>query len=101
MNRGRPGHIGRLAALYAEVWRKEGFSLYWWSGLFSSTADILVDIGLLFAVYRLTRSTAPTALLVSAEMLPYFLLGVISGAMVAGLPSRNRRALDSGSRTRR
>ena len=98
MNRGRPGHIGRLAALYAEVWRKEGFSLYWWSGLFSSTADILVDIGLLFAVYRLTRSTAPTALLVSAEMLPYFLLGVISGAMVAGLPKFRIVGLVNGAK---
>jgi len=64
------------------VLRRRDFALLWFGGLISMTGDWLLLAALPFYVYSRTGSTIATALIITAELLPNFLLTTFAGVYV-------------------
>jgi MFS family permease len=64
------------------VLRRRDFALLWFGGLISMTGDWLLLAALPFYVYSRTGSTIATALIITAELVPNFLLTTFAGVYV-------------------
>ena len=64
------------------VLRRRDFALLWFGGLISMTGDWLLLAALPFYVYSRTSSTVATALIITAELVPNFLLTTFAGVYV-------------------
>ena len=64
------------------VLRRRDFALLWVGGLISMTGDWLLLAALPFYVYTRTGSTIATALIITAELVPNFLLTTFAGVYV-------------------
>ena len=64
------------------VLRRRDFALLWLGGLISMTGDWLLLAALPFYVYSRTGSTIATALIITAELVPNFLLTTFAGVYV-------------------
>jgi MFS family permease len=64
------------------VLRRRDFALLWFGGLISMTGDWLLLAALPFHVYSETGSTIATALIITAELVPNFLLTTFAGVYV-------------------
>ncbi|HEX5578419.1 MAG TPA: MFS transporter [Candidatus Limnocylindria bacterium] len=62
--------------------RRRDFALLWFGGLISMTGDWLLLAALPFYVYSQTGSTVATALIITAELVPNFLLTTFAGVYV-------------------
>ena len=64
------------------VLRRRDFALLWFGGLISMTGDWLLLAALPFYVYSSTGSTIATALIITAQLVPNFLLTTFAGVYV-------------------
>jgi MFS family permease len=64
------------------VLRRRNFALVWTAGLISIAGDWLLVVALPVIIYELTGSTAATAAMVAARIVPRLLLGSVAGVFV-------------------
>ena len=65
----------------ASLWRDRAFVLFWVARLISISGSTITAVVLPILVFQLTGSALQTALLASLEVLPYFVFGLLAGAL--------------------
>lgn len=72
------------------LWRDRAFVLFWLARNVSLLGSTITTVVLPIVVFRLTNSALQTSLLATFEVLPYFLFGLVAGAIADRV---NRRRL--------
>ena len=63
------------------LWRVRAFVLFWLARNVSLLGSTITTVVLPIMVFRLTGSAFATSLLATFEVLPYFLFGLVAGAI--------------------